>query len=473
MRKSLLFVIILSFIFSLYSCIDFKAVNIKSIHFVNGDYEITEFSVPEGTVLMLNIFLYPKDTTQLDYSLTSTDTNVAFIDENKKIVAKSIGVTTIRATSAERLEVYKDLVLTVFQKATGVSIRIDEDLLFVGDTFKPIVETTPIDTQQEVKYEYSKNLLFNPDDKSFTALQEGEASISVSLGEYFAITKVLINGSLKSFYGNLVSSSLRNLGINYTLTVTGSESLQAKVTNYGNVVFDDNGLTISKNVFALNLNNSLTKVIYNSSGTKAHKDIFTEDNIISSETYRKLFDLSLIKNTTNAVFKGDKNKGYLLVEDSDFLSSFTNILGINFNDSLLIYEIERLSKKVSLHLIQKAYFDILDFDLENENFYHISIDSIGETSNDGAWYFYQRGLININEISFIESSITISVGETTQLTILKIDPDTGNDFFYYDSYDSNVIEVNIDGVITGISPGTSSLRVFFGEISVYISITVI
>ena len=177
--------------------------------------EITVVPVPtvEITAISLNhteATLYPEDTLQLvvsydpenatDKTITwsSSNTEVATVDENGLVTAHTDGSTVIMAITVNGINA--ECAVTVSKKAIpaeGIILSSDVEELTVGDTVELTATVTPVDTTDPtVTWTSSDEAVATVgEDGVVTAVGEGEATITATCGNVKAECTVIVSST--------------------------------------------------------------------------------------------------------------------------------------------------------------------------------------------------------------------------------------------------------------------------------------
>lgn len=108
--------------------------------------------------LGLTVIVHPDNASDKSIIWTSSDTNVATIDENGLLTGKKAGITTITAASATFPNVFDRIKMTVKQHVDSISVSQKELSLQLGKTAGLNVDYYPSDSEiQSVKWESSNS----------------------------------------------------------------------------------------------------------------------------------------------------------------------------------------------------------------------------------------------------------------------------------------------------------------------------
>lgn len=163
----------------------------------------------------------PADATEVEFTWSSKDKNIATVDNTGKITGVEAGSTVILVkTSTGGVEyVY----VTVYSKATGMSLNYDNVTLVKGDTLKLKPIFTPADvTNKKVKYTSSNEKVVSvAEDGTLTGVKGGVAIVTAVSddGGHTAICLVVVQERVTSLTLNK-SSYIIGVGKTATLKAT-------------------------------------------------------------------------------------------------------------------------------------------------------------------------------------------------------------------------------------------------------------
>ena len=120
----------------------------------------------------------PEDTTDKSVSFTSSDEDIATVDENGVVTAVSAGVATITVTAVgERIST--DVEIEVRQQVTGIEISESEKTVNVDDVFTLTATVLPENAyNKEIEWLTSDAEIISVNGNEFTALKTGEATLT-------------------------------------------------------------------------------------------------------------------------------------------------------------------------------------------------------------------------------------------------------------------------------------------------------
>ena len=152
----------------------------------------TTARIEKGTTTNLTVTYNPEDTTDAkDITWTSLNTAVATVDENGVVTAVSAGTAVIKAQVGDKTAT---CTVTVFVPLTGIQVKTETELL-KGQTEKLAITYLPADATEIPNATWTSS---NPEvatvsaDGTITALKEGTATITVTVGSFVKTCQVTV-----------------------------------------------------------------------------------------------------------------------------------------------------------------------------------------------------------------------------------------------------------------------------------------
>ena len=144
----------------------------------------------EGESMTLKLTVEPSNTTDHNYTWTSSDASVATVDSSGKVVAKKAGSTLITVMSENKKMAICDI--EVKEKVTKITIDKKEATTSVGNkvTLKAILE--PIDSKAEVTWSSSDTSIATVNAGVVTGVKSGEVTITAKAGALSATSKIKV-----------------------------------------------------------------------------------------------------------------------------------------------------------------------------------------------------------------------------------------------------------------------------------------
>ncbi|MHB8128838.1 MAG: Ig-like domain-containing protein [Mobilitalea sp.] len=196
-------------------------------------FDVSELALKTGAFYYIKTTLTPKDSTDNGLVWESSDTKVAIVDEDGKVVARDAGTAIIMArTEAGGIAYCK---VTVTQPVDGLILNFSEKTVFIGDEFKLKVSVSPSSaTQLGVTWKSSNPKVAKVSaDGEVSGLIGGVAVITCTTkdGGYSATSVITVREAVTTIKLDYETYSL---GINKTVTlkatVTTETATNPKVT---------------------------------------------------------------------------------------------------------------------------------------------------------------------------------------------------------------------------------------------------
>ena len=135
---------------------------------------------------IIEVTVNPYDATNKKVTFSSSNPEVATVDDKGNVTATGLGTTVITVTSAENPDVKKEITVTVekpFVDSTGLELNKETVIIRKGETDKVIVTVKPDDaTDKSVIYKSSDESVVKVDEEgNIIAVGEGTAVIRVSI----------------------------------------------------------------------------------------------------------------------------------------------------------------------------------------------------------------------------------------------------------------------------------------------------
>lgn len=152
---------------------------------------LSETTVRKDTEFWLFATVFPATAEYKDVEWSSSDTDIATVDEHGKVTTIQPGTTTITALNPHSGN-SASCVVTVTESVTGIVLKTgDSETMFVGAKYTIIPEIEPIDAQDKsVTYYCTDTAIATVDDMGVvTALKGGECDIIVTTNDRQLSTK--------------------------------------------------------------------------------------------------------------------------------------------------------------------------------------------------------------------------------------------------------------------------------------------
>lgn len=283
-----------------------------------------------GDTLKLQATVNPNNAENKNVSWTTSDSNIATVDNNGNVKGIKSGVATITATTQDQGKTAICTVNVQSNKVTGISLDKDSYVLSVGDSLAitpRIIPSTAHNTNYTIT---SSNLnIVSVDGNIITAKKEGEATITFKTqeGGFTAQAKVIVTTQKKSIYvdsslrlqddilskidlnNNLVSNMKSKINTNYDMSFVNIDGTQLKnedkVGTGTKIQFKENGKTIEEYEI----------LIYgdvDGSGTINARDLLMLQRYILGKT--KLKDIQIKASITDKVSQAPKAVDLLKIQ---------------------------------------------------------------------------------------------------------------------------------------------------------------
>ncbi len=184
-------------------------------------------SVKVGEKVELSATVYPSNATNKQIKWSSSDSNIAKVNENGLVDGIKGGEVIITATSVENPEIKDECTVTVIQPATGISLNKTALELVEDDTEKLEATLAPEDaTNKSVNWTSSDiSVAMVSSDGTVYAIKPGQATIMVTSvdGGFVALCKVTVKAK------TILAESLNITSLSSDLTIGETVQLTATV----------------------------------------------------------------------------------------------------------------------------------------------------------------------------------------------------------------------------------------------------
>ena len=200
------------------------------------EISIDNTTLQKGEQKKLSVTISPQEASDHEVSYSSSNPQVATVDEKGNITALTSGSTVITVKAKEN-NVQAQIEIFVYSKVTGITLDQSEIYMQVGDSFKINANIEPEDANNKnILYKSSSEETAQIDTNGYiTAKQEGETTITAMSEENQEIKKeckVIVVRRMEDseihFDSSLRVNSLEISGINYNENTV--ESLSTKIT---------------------------------------------------------------------------------------------------------------------------------------------------------------------------------------------------------------------------------------------------
>lgn len=227
---------------------ELPAVQIEKIN-----VSIDNATLQKGERKQLTVTITPQEASSHIVLYTSSNPQVATVDDKGNIRAISSGTTTITVKAKEN-DVQGQITITVHTPVTGISLDQSEIYMAVGDTFKinAIIEPDDADDKTIVYSSSDTNVATIGENGIITAKQEGITTLSAISNENANIKaecKLTVVRAMEDseihFDSSLTVNSMEVSGIDYNSNTVAdikgkiTTDLEIEIVNYQNEVLKD------------------------------------------------------------------------------------------------------------------------------------------------------------------------------------------------------------------------------------------
>ena len=405
----------------------------------------TDITVRQGQVFWLNATCLPENADNKIISWESRDESVCTVESDGKVTAVGAGRTSIIATNVDTgLTAY--CVVTVTQPVTGISLNSDYQELWVGAKYAIIPVVEPYDAENKnVTYLSSDPSVATVDENGVvTALKGGSCIIEVTteVNKLTAACTIVV----KEYVSSITLSEtdkFMNVGSTGTLVASvGTDTATNKnivwsSSNYDICYVDGNG-----NLSANSVGNAvITATAADGSGVSASCIVKVVDPVIG---------ITVEPDTVR-----------LLVGDS------AKVTAVITPDSATVKDVSWTSSNEAIATVD-----------ESGEIFALSTGKckITATSQDGnevkgVCWVYVTPVVNISSLRINSKEIYMLSGRARQLSVI-VRPVNNTDSYEWYSTDTGIVQVDQNGVITTVGPGTADVFVISNNSSVEASCTV-
>ena len=492
------------------------------------DIKNTELYI--GDTSKANVVVSPDSSLISDVVFSSTDSSVASIDSNGKIVAKKVGKTTITARIAsEGIYATKDIVV---KEKNLEKIYLSSEYLSLHVNDKVTLQTYlyPNDASSFISYSSNDGNVVSVNSRGeIVALKEGVATITVKgNNNIFSTCIVEVRNTIVKTGAVSVGVERSNIDVgsstkltatvkpenatNKKITYVSSDYSVATVDSNGNIYGVSPGTAVitatssngSSNSVSIKVNNTNIKVnkitldqnVKISTGKSITIGyVITPSNATEKDVIWSSSDTSIVKVDSNGIVTGIKDgtahitatvgdvSGTTVVTVSSIPVTKITLNTANLN--LIVGETSTLKTYVEPAL---ATDDAIKWTSSDTN--------IATVDKDGKIYAKKEGTVVIRATSvsnsnvYVDCNVTVSKigvesfkvnkgqvlvaeGKTVKLSISDIKP--SNATYPNVSYmvaDTSIATVTSKGVVTGVKPGKTTLTITVDEATKTIDLTV-
>lgn len=217
------------------------------------DVTIDNTTLQKGERKQLQVTILPQEASDHKVSYTSSNPEVATVDNEGYLQAIRSGTTTI-TVKAEENSVQTQIEITVYSSVTGIFLDQSEIYMQVGDTFQINATVEPDDANDKtISYRSTDTLVANIQEKGIiTALKEGTATVTASSNQNPSVQvecKVNVVRAMDDseihFDSSLTVNSLEISGIDYNANTVAdikekiTTDLEIEIVNYKDEVLQE------------------------------------------------------------------------------------------------------------------------------------------------------------------------------------------------------------------------------------------
>lgn len=238
---------IVGFIFQAY------VTEVPEVQIEKIDISIDNTTIQKGERKKLQVVISPQEAASHKVQYTSSNPNVATVDNEGNIVAISSGKTTI-TVKAEANNVQSQIEIIVYSKVTNVLLDQKEIYMQVGDTFKinGVVEPDDADDKTILYSSTNSDVATISENGIITAKQEGDVKLIASSRENVEIQaecKLSVVRKMEDdeihFDSSLNVNSMEISGIDYNSNTVAdikekiTTDLEIEIVNYKNQILQE------------------------------------------------------------------------------------------------------------------------------------------------------------------------------------------------------------------------------------------
>lgn len=483
-----------------------------------------------GDTTNANVVVSPDSNLISDVVYSSTDSSVASVDSNGKIVAKKVGKTTITARIAsEGIFASKEIVVSE-KKIEKIYLSSEHLSLHVND--KVVLQTYlyPNDATSFMSYSSNDNNVVSVNSRGeVVALKEGVATITVKgNNNVFAQCIVEVKNSIVKTGAISVSLERSNIDVGETtkltanvkpenatnkkITYVSSDYSVARVDNHGNIYGVSPGTAVitatssngSSNSVSIKVNNTDIKVtkitleqnvkLSTGKSTSIEYDIYP-DNASNKDIIWTSSDSGIVKVDNNGIVTGIKDGTAIVTAKIGDVSVDTVVTVKGIDVTKVILNTSDLTLIVGETFTLESYVEPA-LATNGSLTWTSSNAKVASVDKDGKIYAVKEGTAVIKATSvsnpkvYVECNVTVSKigvesfklnkgqvlvtqGNTVKISVSNINP--SNATYPNVSYmvnDTSIASVNSKGVVTGLKPGKTTLTVTVDDATKVIDLTV-
>lgn len=399
-------------------------------------------------------------TNDYDYNWLSSDQNIVNVSTNGLILARSIGVATIRVTSKKDVNLYDIMEVEVISKEAKLKLKVSEQYLIMGEVLKLDTEVGGKIALNSLIWQSNNENVITVKDGYVTAKGLGDATIRVtsSIDETYYDEITL---TVRNFTSNLVAAKAikindlflnkKAINLNELTMVNQGDTL---IINATSDVTKDNEVyfyVTSSNVKLVSRDHYVGSFEFVAPGIASivicslyNQNVMTTLNVIVTSPEVLINDFTLQSKTTMSL-----NEVLPLVIDGDGQRLDESLLKVNISDSSVVtYENNMLiPKKVGQTQVEVSYLydptknlsfelNVTD-DLQSKS--HLSYQDVKKNNEP---YFLTMGNIHHlqvgDKITMTLSLFPLWPNKIKNIQVLSSDPNVVGVSLMIDDYEARV-----------------------------------
>lgn len=399
-----------------------------------------EATINKGTILTLTANKQPVDTSDTSaVNWTSSDTSIATVVDGK-VNAVSVGETIITAECNGFTDTCK---VTIINPMTGITLNQSALSLNKGQTANLTASKVPLDTTDNTPVTFSTNneaVATVNENGMVTAVSNGEATITATCGSYTATCKVTVENLL---VGLKIDKNLVAIDKGQTIELK-VEKDPIDTSNTDSIVWssiDENIATVDANGVVTGIGNGKTTIKASCGGFEVTCEVTVLVHIDSIQ----------ITNGDINLYKGQSEELNVTFNPSDFSDSRTLIWSTDNEDVVTLSNGTVTAKNVGTAIITAETVNGKK-------------DSITVTVPE----------VKANQLILNKNITTIEKGENETLSATILPENTTDDItVVWSSDNEDIVDVDTNGVLTAIAPGTVTITAKCGDLEDTCTVTVI
>lgn len=394
-------------------------------------FDSSEVEIYTGESFTLQATVLPEDTSNKSLSWASSNTAVATVDENGTITPVKAGTATITATSMDGTGIKATCQVTVLQHAESITLDCESALLYLDDTKQLTATITPDDaTNKKVVWSSSDDTIASVDQKGLvTAHKVGKVQITAAteLGDLEAVCEVEVIAFVSGIKLDQTELELYN-GDVATLKATilpedaNNKTLSWSSSNPQVATVDENGV--------------VTAI---AAGTATITVAATDESGI--ETTCKVTVLQHVESVTLS-----RTSGSMYVGEAKALTA--TVLPENAANKTVIWS----SSNTAVATVDQSGLVTA---------VKAGTAQITATTEEGGLTAVCDVTVNqrVTEIALNTTEATLYTKESLQLAATALPEDATNKTLSWSSADPTIASVDQQGVVSGLSVGTTTITV--------------